>query len=107
MSEEKVNYLKRREDLCKRIEEDSVIIVASSSVKKRNSDSNYPFRQDSNFFYLSGYDEPESLIVLRPEEKEKYILFCRDREPALEQWEGFRSGQEGAIEKFKAIYVDH
>ena len=102
MSEEKVNYLKRREDLCKRIEEDSVIIVASSSVKKRNSDSNYPFRQDSNFFYLSGYDEPESLIVLRPEEKEKYILFCRDREPALEQWEGFRSGQEGAIEKFKA-----
>ena len=50
MSEEKVNYLKRREDLCKRIEEDSVIIVASSSVKKRNSDSNYPFRQDSHFF---------------------------------------------------------
>ncbi len=102
MSEEKINYVKRREHLFGKIEEDSVVIVASSTVKKRNSNSNFPFRQDSNFFYLSGYNEPESLLVLRPEEKEKYILFCRERDASLEQWEGLRSGQKGAIEKYKA-----
>ena len=99
MTAKGIDFSLRRENLSKLLLDDSVILVASSSIKSRNSDADYPFRQDSNFYYLSGFNEPESLLVIRPSaKKRKYVIFCRDRDPLREQWDGFRSGQGGAKE---------
>ena len=99
----KNNYSDRRSQLSRKVLEDSAIIVGSASVKSRISDTEYPYRQDSNFYYLSGYEEPESLILIRPNhDKEKFVIFCRDRDPLREQWDGFRSGQEGAVSNYGA-----
>jgi Xaa-Pro aminopeptidase len=99
MTAKGIDFSLRRENLSKLLLDDSVILLASSSIKSRNSDSDFPFRQDSNFYYLSGFNEPESLLVIRPSaKKRKYVIFCRDRDPLREQWDGFRSGQGGAKE---------
>ena len=96
------NYSKRRSQLASKVLEDSAIIVSSASVKTRISDTDYAYRQDSNFYYLSGYEEPESLLLIRPSEKDKFIIFCRDRDPLREQWDGLRTGQEGAVDEYGA-----
>ena len=98
----KINYSERRSKLASKVLEDSAIIVSSATVKTRVSDTDYAYRQDSNFYYLSGYEEPESLLLIRPSKKEQFIIFCRDRDPLREQWDGFRTGQEGAIELYDA-----
>ena len=99
----KNNFSKRRSTLANKVLDDSAIIIASASVKSRISDTDYAYRQDSNFYYLSGYEEPESLILIRPNHaNEKFIIFCRDRDPLREQWDGFRTGQEGAISEYGA-----
>ena len=103
MTAKGIDFSTRRENLSKLLLDDSVVLVASSSIKSRNSDADYPFRQDSNFYYLSGFNEPESLLVIRPSaKKRKYVIFCRDRDPLREQWDGFRSGQGGAKEVYGA-----
>ncbi len=99
----KNNFSERRLQLSNKVLDDSAIIVASALVKSRISDTDYAFRQDSNFYYLSGYEEPDSLILIRPNhDKEKFIIFCRDRDPLREQWDGFRTGQDGAIQEYQA-----
>ena len=99
----KNNFSERRLQLSNKVLDDSAIIVASALVKSRISDTDYAYRQDSNFYYLSGYEEPDSLILIRPNhDKEKFIIFCRDRDPLREQWDGFRTGQDGAIEEYQA-----
>ena len=96
-------FSERRSQLSKKVLEGSAIIISSASVKSRISDTEYAYRQDSNFYYLSGYEEPESLLLIRPDhEKEKFVMFCRERDPQREQWDGFRTGQEGAIEQYGA-----
>ena len=103
MSEKGIDFLERRNKLCNQLLDDSVVIISSSTIKSRNSDADYFFRQDSNFFYLSGFDEPDSLIVLRPYAKDnKFVIFCRDRDPLREQWDGFRAGPEGVVKNFGA-----
>ena len=98
-----IDFLARRKALSAQVLEDSVIVLASSSPKVRNSDADFPYRQDSSFFYLSGFSEPDSLLVLRPSAKEdKFVMFCRDRDPVREQWDGFRAGQDGAVSQFGA-----
>ena len=98
-----INYSERRSSLSAKALEDSAIIVSSATVKSRISDTDYAYRQDSNFYYLSGYEEPDSLLLIRPSaDKDKYIIFCRDRDPLREQWDGFRSGQEGAVDRYGA-----
>ena len=78
----KNNFSERRSNLAHKVLDDSAIIVASASVKSRISDTDYAYRQDSNFYYLSGYEEPESLILIRPNhDNKKFIIFCRDRDP--------------------------
>ena len=97
MSGVKLNFASRRELLCKEVLENSIIILASSGIKSRNSDSEYPFRQDSNFYYLSGFNEPDSLLVLKPgTSKPQFFIFCRDKDSVKEQWEGPRAGPAGA-----------
>ncbi|MBL4711380.1 MAG: aminopeptidase P N-terminal domain-containing protein, partial [Gammaproteobacteria bacterium] len=83
--------------------ENSVAILPSAPALIRNRDVEHGFRQDSDFMYLSGFDEPESVIVLIPHRKQgEYVLFCRQRDPQKETWEGRRFGPEGTVEYFAA-----
>lgn len=94
-------FKRRRSQLMKMIGPGSIAIVSSAKEKSRNSDVNYPFRQDSDFLYLTGFNEPEAVLVLIPERKHgESILFCREKDPKTETWHGRMAGQEGAISDF-------
>jgi len=96
-------YLKRREELFSLLG-DGVALIPSGEEKIKSFDTGYPFRQDSNFDYLTGFDEPESLLVLCPKNKEgKTALFLRPKDKVSEMWEGRRLGLEKAKE---ALGVD-
>jgi Xaa-Pro aminopeptidase len=83
--------------------EGSIAILPSAPVLLRNRDVEHGFRQDSDFYYLSGFPEPESVIVLVPGRRQgQYILFCRNRDKLKETWDGRRYGPEGAVEHFGA-----
>jgi Xaa-Pro aminopeptidase len=83
--------------------ENAVAILPSSPTLVRNRDVEHGFRQDSDFMYLSGFNEPDSVIVLVPGRKQgEYVLFCRDRDLKKETWNGRRFGPEGAVEHFAA-----
>lgn len=80
-----------------------IAILPAAPVHKRNRDSEYAYRQDSDFLYLSGFEEPESVAVLIPgRDHGEYILFCRERDPVRETWDGRRAGTEGAVAGFGA-----
>jgi len=80
---------------------DGVAVMPTALVSRRNSDVDYPFRPDSDFQYLTGFPEPESVLVLAPGRTQgEYILFCRERDAEKETWHGRRAGLEGAIETF-------
>jgi Xaa-Pro aminopeptidase len=90
-------YPKRRQELMNRIGENSAIILASGAEQTRNADTHYRFRVDSDFYYLTGFDEPEAVFIVRPGlDCGASVLFCQDRDPLLEQWEGTRLGTERA-----------
>jgi Xaa-Pro aminopeptidase len=94
-------YKKRRQRLMEMVGDESVVIVRAATHKIRNNDVHYPYRQDSDFLYLSGFCEPEAMIVLLPEGKEgRAILFCRERDSHREMWDGVMAGTEGAVEQF-------
>jgi Xaa-Pro aminopeptidase len=81
----------------------SIAILPNAEVSSRNRDVDYPYRSDSNFHYLSGFDEPDSVIVIVPGRPHgEYLLFCRERKLEKEIWNGYRAGQEGAIKNFDA-----
>lgn len=85
----------------RRAGEGSVIIVRAAAERFRNSDVQYPFRQDSDFLYLTGFREPGAMLVLLPGDKAgKSILFCRDKDPAREMWDGPRAGLDGAVSDY-------
>jgi len=67
----------------------------------RNADAEYPFRQCSDFYYLTGFQEPDALCVLR-EEEPRYVLFVQPRDPSAETWTGRRAGVEGALDTYGA-----
>lgn len=96
-------FKRRRAQLMKMIGKGSIAIVSSASSQVRNRDVEYPFRQDSDFLYLTGFNEPGAVLVLIPGRKHgEYILFCRENDPEQETWHGRRAGQKGAIENFAA-----
>jgi Xaa-Pro aminopeptidase len=77
--------------------EGSIAILPAAPVRPRNRDVEYPYRQDSDFYYVTGFEEPEAVAVLVPNRKQgEFILFCRERDSEMEQWNGTRSGLEGA-----------
>ncbi len=81
----------------------SMAILPAAAQRIRNRDAEYPFRQDSDFQYLTGFPEPEAVLVLMPGRKEgEYVLFCRERDPQMETWNGRRAGQDGAREHYGA-----
>jgi Xaa-Pro aminopeptidase len=96
-------YAKRRKTLMQKIGPDGIVILSSAPELLRNGDAVYAYRQNSDFYYLTGFDEPESVLVLAPKRKDgEFILFNRVRDRDHEIWDGPRAGQEGAIKTFKA-----
>ena len=90
-------YAERRAHLLAALER-SVAIVPSAPVALRNNDVEHPYRQDSDLYYLTGLDEPESVLVLTTAHPEhRTVLFVRPRDPARETWDGPRTGVEGAV----------
>ncbi len=75
----------------------AIALIPAAPATVRSRDTEYPYRPDSNFWYLSGFEEPESLLVLIPGRKAgEYLIFCRDRDPEKETWHGRRLGVDGA-----------
>ena len=96
-------FKRRRKALLKQMGRDSIAIVPTAPVRMRNNDVEYAYRPDSDFFYLTGFVEPESVAVLVPGRPQgEYILFVRDRDPARETWDGRRAGPDGATRDFGA-----
>ena len=90
-------FVRRRSTLMRLMGRDAIAIVPSAPVRTRNNDVDYPYRQDSDFHYLTGFGEPESVAVLVPgREQAEYILFVRERDPTREIWDGRRAGPAGA-----------
>lgn len=80
---------------------EAILVLPAAPERIRNNDSHYPYRQDSDFWYLTGFGEPEAVLVLVPGRKHgEALLFCRERDPEREAWDGPRAGQEGAIGAF-------
>jgi Xaa-Pro aminopeptidase len=77
-----------------------IAIIPNASEKQRNSDADHPYRFDSSFYYLSGFAEPESVLVLVAGEQPQSILFCREKDREREIWHGYRSGPDAAQEQF-------
>ncbi|MEP1266340.1 MAG: Xaa-Pro aminopeptidase [Marinobacter sp.] len=91
----------RRHRLMERMAPDSIAILPAAPERVRNRDVLHPFRQDSDFHYLTGFGEPEAVLVLIPgREHGESVLFCKERNPEKELWDGFLAGPEGAIETF-------
>jgi Xaa-Pro aminopeptidase len=96
-------FVRRRRQLMRMMGTDSIAIMPAAMPGTRNRDVEYPFRQDSDFLYLTGFSEPEAVMVLVPGRKNgQYILFCRERDPVMETWHGRRAGLEGATEVYGA-----
>ena len=89
----------RRQNLINLMVE-GVAIIPTSPEAIRNRDSHYPYRFDSYFYYLSGFKEPESVLVILAGPEPKSILFCRDKDTEREIWDGFRYGAEAAKAEF-------
>jgi Xaa-Pro aminopeptidase len=89
-------------EFMRRMDQKSVAIIPSARETTRSNDTNYRFRQDSDFYYLTGFDEPEAVAVITPSRQHKYTLFVRPRDPEREIWDGRRAGIEGAVRDFSA-----
>ena len=96
-------FAKRRKQLMRMVGDDGIAILPSAPVRTRSRDVEYRFRQDSDFYYLTGFAEPNAVAVLAPgRDNGEYILFCQDRDRKRELWDGSRSGTEGAVRDFGA-----
>ncbi|MCC4619411.1 Xaa-Pro aminopeptidase [Xanthomonas cassavae CFBP 4642] len=94
-------YARRRKQLMQMAGEHAILILPAAPERVRSHDTHYPYRQDSDFWYLSGFPEPEAVLVLVPGRKHgEAILFCRERDAEREAWDGPREGQEGAVERY-------
>ena len=78
--------------------DDAVLLVAAAPERMRNADAAWPYRQDSDFHYLSGFPEPEAVLALLPGRVHgEVVLFCRERDAARERWNGMSLGTERAV----------
>lgn len=93
----KEEFGERRTRVFTQMQPNSALLLFSEIEKRRNNDCSYPFRQDSYFWYLTGFNEPNAaLLLLKTEQAEKAIIFLRPRDPLLETWNGRRLGVEHA-----------
>jgi Xaa-Pro aminopeptidase len=89
-------------EFMRRMDQKSVAIIPSAREATRSNDTQYRFRQDSDFYYLTGFEEPDSIAVIAPGREYKYTLFVRPRDPEQEIWVGRRAGVDGAKSEFGA-----
>ncbi|MCV6588796.1 MAG: Xaa-Pro aminopeptidase [Marinobacterium sp.] len=96
-------FARRRQALMAKLPDNAVVLVAAAQMQPRNSDVEYPFRQSSDFYYLTGFDEPDAIALLLPGHKDgEYVLFCQDKDPVMEVWHGYRAGPEGCMRDYDA-----
>ncbi|WP_435103893.1 aminopeptidase P N-terminal domain-containing protein [Arhodomonas sp. AD133] len=100
---ESSEFARRRRDLMQSMGDNGIAILPAAPEQRRNRDVFYPYRQDSDFWYLTGFGEPDAVAVLAPgREQGEYILFCREREPEREIWDGEIVGQQRAVSDYGA-----
>lgn len=97
----KAEYARRRRQLMQMAGNEAALLVAAAPERMRNADVAWPYRQDSDFHYLSGFPEPEAVLALLPGRKHgEAVLFCRERDAAHERWHGESIGTERAVTDF-------
>ena len=99
------DFQERRDRLAEQMGPNSIAIIATSPEVMRNRDADYKFRADSSFFYLTGFAEPEAVVVIETNETcESYVysVFCRERNRDMEIWNGYRAGIDGVIDDYDA-----
>ncbi len=96
-------FARRRRQLMHMMGENSIAILPAAPVIKRNRDVEYHYRPDSDFYYITGFPEPEAVAVLIPGRSHaEYVLFCRERDADKERWYGPRAGHAGAVDLYEA-----
>jgi Xaa-Pro aminopeptidase len=98
-----IEFLTRQKHLLQEMQPDSICVVSASHLVTRSRDTEYPFRQDSYFQYLTGFPEPDAWLVLSNHQayaNSLSILFCLDKDPAMEIWHGRRAGPKQAKQQF-------
>ena len=99
MTDLKISIFKeRRAKVASQMESNSILMLCSSNIVSRNNDTTFPFRQDSNFYYLTGFNEPNSVMLLKSDGTA--YIFCRNKNPELEKWDGFMWGYQAAADEF-------
>ena len=94
-------YKNRRNSLKNKLPKNSALIIPGADLQYRNADSSYALRQESSFYYLSGFSEPASVMVLlNTGEKIESLIFVPEKDKLKEIWDGYRAGPEGAIDDF-------
>ena len=97
----KGEYQRRRRALLQMAQDDAILILPAAPERIRSHDTHHPYRQDSDFSYLTGFPEPEAVLVLVPGRAHgETLLFCRERHPERELWDGPRAGPEGAVSAY-------
>ena len=92
-------FARRRKQLMRIAGDDAILVLAAAPERIRSRDTHYPYRQDSDFWYLTGFEEPSAVLVLVPGRAHgEALLFCRERDPEREGWDGPRLGPERACE---------
>ena len=89
-------------EFMRRIDKNSVAIIPAAREAVRSHDTNYRYRQNSDFFYLTGFEEPDAIAVIAPSKDKKLTLFVRPRDLEQEIWNGYRAGVEGAVADYSA-----
>ncbi len=92
-------FKSRRKELMAQMEPNSIALLAAAPTRIRNNDADYPYRQNSDFYYLTGFTEPQALLALIPGRKQgETVLFCQEKDPLRELWDGFLLGPDAACE---------
>ena len=86
-------FARRRKNLMRMVGSGGIAILPAAPIRTRSRDVEYRFRQDSDFYYLTGFAEPDAVAVLAPgRDNGEYLLFCRERDRERERWDGKRMG---------------
>jgi Xaa-Pro aminopeptidase len=94
-------FARRRRELMRMAGEDAALVVAAAPRRIRNADAEWPYRQDSDFHYLTGFPEPDAVLALLPGRANgEVVLFCRERDPERERIDGARIGPDAAAARF-------
>lgn len=92
-------YQQRRETLMRGVSDDAVLFIPAAHHLSRTRSSEYPYRQCSDFYYLTGFNEPDAVLVLIPGESKPVLLYCQPKNPQKERWQGLLLGTDAAVER--------